>query len=163
MGRAQDMLLYTYGRRHKRGRASRCRQSTDCWNIRRARIIIFSGWWPAGWGAFESNPHATGHIKYDGPGDAISLIPIHAELTTQQAADFLNVPRPHLVKLLESGSGPEFRQVGRHRRVMFKDLLAYQKRIEKIQREALDALSEQAQALNMCYWWVRFIDHGESR
>jgi len=84
-------------------------------------------------------------------GDAISLIPIHAELTTQQAADFLNVSRPHFVKILESGDGPEFRQVGRHRRVMFKDLLEYQNRIETIQRKALDELAEQAQTLKMGY------------
>jgi len=84
-------------------------------------------------------------------GDAISLTPIHAELTTQQAADLLNVSRPHFVKLLESGQGPAFHNVGRHRRILFKDLMEYRDEMKSKQNEALDELVAQAQELNMGY------------
>ena len=83
-------------------------------------------------------------------GNALALMPVGYMLTTQQAADLLNVSRPYFVKLLEQGEIP-FSKAGRHRRVKHEDLLTYMQQIDVESNEAMVALSKQAQELDMGY------------
>jgi excisionase family DNA binding protein len=83
-------------------------------------------------------------------GNAISVMPIHAELTTQEAANILNVSRPHLVKLVDNGKIP-FHKVGTHRRVLAQDVLDYKKHINKQRHDTLDELTALSQEMEMGY------------
>jgi len=83
-------------------------------------------------------------------GRTVTLVPRNAELTTQEAADFLNVSRPFFVQLLEKKQIP-FRLVGSHRRVRFEDVLRYKEDIDLQRRKTLDELTAQAQELEMGY------------
>lgn len=81
-------------------------------------------------------------------GQGVQIIPDATELTTQQAADFLNVSRPYLIGLLEAGEIP-FRMVGTHRRVRSEDLREYRRRDDLTRRKAADGLSELSQELGL--------------
>lgn len=83
-------------------------------------------------------------------GKSISIIPTDSEVSTQQAADMLNVSRPHLIKLLENNTIP-FKKVGSHRRILLRDLIVYEKSLQRTREEKLKFLSEQAQDLNLGY------------
>ena|ERR1039457_1121578 len=83
-------------------------------------------------------------------GRGITLIPENAELTTVEAASILNVSRPFLIKLLEDKAIPH-RLVGRHRRILIDDVMAYKNRIDQAREAVLDQLTAEAQESDMGY------------
>lgn len=83
-------------------------------------------------------------------GNAVTIAPVQAELTTQQAADVLNVSRPYLIKLLEEQKMP-FRQVGNRRRIRLQDLMDYKRRDDLQRRKVLAELTREAQELGIEY------------
>ena len=83
-------------------------------------------------------------------GNAVTVIPMHREMTSQEAADFLEMSRPSLLKLLDQKE-IRFRKVGKHRRVLFQDVVEYKKRTMTDRHAALDELAQQAQELGMGY------------
>jgi len=83
-------------------------------------------------------------------GKSISILHSETELSTQQAADILNVSRPHIVKLLEEGHLP-FKKTGTHRRIDLIHLIQYKKSQKATRNEKLDFLTKQAQELNLGY------------
>jgi len=83
-------------------------------------------------------------------GNVVKVIPVHAELTTQEAADLLNVYRPHLIKLLESNALP-YHRTGRHRHIRSSDLMRYKVERDRASVDAMNELSRQAQELRMGY------------
>jgi excisionase family DNA binding protein len=77
-------------------------------------------------------------------GDSITVVPIGREVTTQQAADLLNVSRQYLVRLLDEGRIP-FRKTGKHRRLQIEDVLAFKEIRDKDRRAGLRDLSQMTQ------------------
>jgi len=78
-------------------------------------------------------------LRHIGSGDAVTLVPIQQMLTTQQAADLLNMSRPYLIKLIEKGDIPHS-MVGRHRRLKAEDVFAYKTTRDKARSKAMDEL-----------------------
>ena len=89
-------------------------------------------------------------LKEMAKGNAVTLIPINAMLTTQEAADILNVSRPFFVGLLEAGKLP-YQRLGSHRRILFKDLMSFKEKTDAARAEAMRQLTQEAQELNMGY------------
>ena len=87
-------------------------------------------------------------LAYMAAGQGVSVVPAHAELTTQQAAELLNVSRPYLIGLLEADE-IEYRKVGKHRRVKASSLLDYMRTDDQRRRTAADELSALTQELGL--------------
>jgi excisionase family DNA binding protein len=79
-------------------------------------------------------------------GNAMTLIPLHAELTTREGATILNVSRPFLISLLENGA-IKHRKVGSHRRIRAEDLLEYKRKSETDREQAMDELAALSQEI----------------
>ena len=85
-----------------------------------------------------------------GEQKVITLVPQKHELTTQEAAAYLNVSRPFVIKEIESGKLP-CRRVGRHRRVELSELVRYRNASKAASEQALQTLADQAQQLDLGY------------
>lgn len=83
-------------------------------------------------------------------GNSVEITSVEQELTTQEAADLLNVSRPHFIKLIESGKIP-FRKVGSHRRVKHADVKKYESDLKEIRRKGLEFLTKEAQEMGLGY------------
>jgi len=87
-------------------------------------------------------------LRHLAEGSAVSIVPLHSTLTTQQAADLLNVSRPYLVRVLEDGKIP-FTKAGTHRRVTYRDVLSFKEAQSRDAETAMQELADQAQELDM--------------
>lgn len=88
-------------------------------------------------------------LKQMALGNAISIIPIHAELTTQQAADFLNVSRPYLIKNILNSNKLAYHMAGNRRKVLFKDLMKYKAQQKETSKQAMVQLAQLSQEMDL--------------
>lgn len=79
-------------------------------------------------------------------GNAVQIFPLGAELTTKQAATFLNVSRPYVIKKIEAGEIP-CHMVGTHRRITLRDLIAYKAGVDAGRDRAIEELAGMTQEL----------------
>ncbi|CUR55542.1 Transcriptional regulator, MerR family [metagenome] len=96
-------------------------------------------------GAVELLARVLAHMA---AGQGVSVVPAYAELTTQQAAELLNVSRPFLIGLLDAGE-IEYRKVGKHRRIRARSLMAYIALDDQERRESADELTRLNQELGL--------------
>lgn len=82
-------------------------------------------------------------------GNAVTLIPYHAELTTQQCADILNVSRQHFIDETLGKNLVVHHKVGTHRRIRFEDLMAYKKKNDAARQKVLDELTAEGEELGL--------------
>lgn len=94
---------------------------------------------------FSSLREIVHHLSH---GKAVAIVPVNRELTTQEAADILNVSRPFLVKLLEQGEIP-FTRTGSHRRIRFDDLMTYKRHRDAERRRGLARLTQMSQEMGL--------------
>lgn len=87
-------------------------------------------------------------VEHLAQGASVQILPLHSHLTTQEAADLLDVSRPYLVGLLEKGDIP-FHKVGSHRRVLAEDLVVYKERRDAERRQALQDIIEESESLGL--------------
>ena len=83
-------------------------------------------------------------------GKSMALMATDTEVTTQQAAEILNVSHPYIIKLLEKGEIP-FKKIGSHRRILLQDILDYESKLKIRRRTKLNSLAKEAQKLNLGY------------
>jgi excisionase family DNA binding protein len=96
-------------------------------------------------GALELLAQVLAHMA---AGHGVSVVPAHAEMTTQQAAELLNVSRPFLIGLLDAGE-IEYRKVGKHRRIKAQSLMAYMARDDRDRRQAAEELTRLNQDMGL--------------
>ena len=83
-------------------------------------------------------------------GNTVTIRPLHAELTTQEAADILNVSRPFIIKQLEEGK-LSYKMVGTRRKLLLQDVIEYKESMYRARMKSLDKLTKDAQDLDMGY------------
>ena len=100
-------------------------------------------------------PHSAAKFLIEGlaelaKGNEVRMLPVHAELTTQEASELLHLSRPYVVRLLDFGKIPSYK-VGTHRRVLFADLQLYKEKIDAQRLKTLEELAAQAQEMGLGY------------